>query len=109
MKSPALASCVLLLTLGTSLAGPAKADELVASWQMQRLFQPTRMNLASEARGRIMIYDGLTDQAVARALDEQFDRVDAMMFTRIVVTDEAGSPQRDSETGEIVTENDGCD
>ena len=109
MKSTALASRVLLLTLGASVAGPAKAHELVASWQMKRLFQPTQLDLASEARGRIMIYDGLTDKAVARALDEQFDRVGAMMFTRIVVTDEAGSPQRDRETGEIVTENDGCD
>lgn len=109
MKSPALASCVLMLTLGASLAGPAKADPMVASWQMKRLFQPTRTDLAAEARGRIMIYDGLTDKTVARALDEQFDRVDAMMFTRTVVTDEAGSPRRDSDTGEIVTEDDGCD
>lgn len=109
MRSPAPASWAVMLTLGAGLVGLAQADELVASWQMNRLFEPTQAELAAEARGRIIIYDGLTDKTVARALDEQFDRIGAMMFTRVVVTDEAGSPQRDRDSGEIVTENDGCD
>ena len=41
--------------------------------------------------------------------DEQFDRLEHMMFIRVVVTDDSGKARR-SETGEIVTESDdGCD
>ena len=109
MRSPAPASWAVMLTLGAGLAGLAQADEVVASWQMNRLFEPTQAQLATEARGKIIIYDGLTDKTVARALDEQFDRIGAMMFTRVVVTDDAGGPQRDRDSGKIVTENDGCD
>jgi hypothetical protein len=76
---------------------------------MTRLFQPTQADLKSESKGRVMIYDGLTDKTVERALDQQFDRVETMMFTSIVVTDDSGEPIRDTETGEIITEEDGCD
>lgn len=81
----------------------------VASWQMKRLFQPTRADLKSEARGRVMIYDGVTDKTVERALREQFHRVDSMMFTRTVVTDEDGAPRRDPDSGAVLHEDDGCD
>jgi hypothetical protein len=76
---------------------------------MKRLFKPTDADLKSEARGRVMIYDGLTDKTVERALQEQFDRVDAMMFTRTVVTDSDGAPRRNPDSGGVVYEDDGCD
>jgi len=79
------------------------------SWQMKRLFHPTQSDLGSELKGRVMIYDGLMDKTVARALREQFDRVDAMMFTHVVVTNEDGAARRDADSGSIVYENDGCD
>jgi hypothetical protein len=56
-----------------------------------------------------MIYDGLSDRQVATAMDQHFERIQSMMFTGIVVTDAAGEPQTDPVTGEIITENDGCD
>ena len=90
---------------GTTVAAPPSAN----SWQMERLFQPTQADLNAEARGRVMIYDGLTDRAVQRAFAEQFERLDAMMFTRTVVTDESGAPRTDPESGEVLTEEDGCD
>ena len=107
MKSPV--SIAVLITL--SLTGLSYADESVSSesWQMRRLLNPTPAELAGEKKGRVMIYDGLTDKTVDKALDENFDRIGALMFTRTVVTDEAGNPLRDPDTGEIVIEEDGCD
>jgi hypothetical protein len=56
-----------------------------------------------------MIYDGLTDRDVERAFHEQFDRLEHMMFIRVVVTGDSGKARR-SESGEVVTESDdGCD
>lgn len=93
------------------ISGATYASQVLDSdsWQIQRLFHPTAAELTSEVNGSIMIYDGLTDKIAARALDEQFDRIGAMMFTRTVVTDETDAPIRDQETGEYITEEDGCD
>ena len=37
---------------------------------------------ASERRGRVTIYDRIPVSEVERALDEQFERIDSMMFVR---------------------------
>jgi hypothetical protein len=68
-------------------------------WQTRRLLNPTPAELAEEAEGRIIIYDGLKDKDVNRALDAQFDRVEHMMFIRTKKT----SPQ-----GDIVDYDDDC-
>lgn len=84
-------------------------DERQQSWQMSLLFNPGDHQYEMEHRGRVFIYDGLRDTVVEQALDEQYDRMDSMMFVNTVVTDDDGVPMTDPETGELLVENDGCD
>ena len=107
MKLQVLACQLMLLVLaGVFYSNVAKASE---SWQMSRLFHPTHAALASEKRGKVIIYSGLTDKVVDKALDENFGRIESMMFTRTVRTDDTGNPLRDPKTGEVLIEEDGCD
>ena len=100
---------LVLLMLSVARANAAGSDMAVHDWQVKRLFEPTAAQLRTEDKGQIFIYDGLTDRQVARALDEQPNRMHAMMFTGVVKTGEDGAPLRDPLTGEIVVEPDGCD
>jgi hypothetical protein len=109
-KRPTAVS-ILLTALGLSAAlagsGIAAAAE-VSDIELRRLFEPTRAELAAEANGRIYIYDGLRDVDVQRALDEEFERVESMMFIRTVKTDTSGKTKRDANTGALEYEDDGC-
>ncbi|RKT47611.1 hypothetical protein [Thiocapsa rosea] len=89
-------------------ASTSAAD--VAANDHRRLFHPTPTERAAEARGRIYIYDGLRDVDVQRALDEEFDRVESMMFIRTRKTEPDGELRRDPKTGEVEVEveDDGC-
>ena len=81
----------------TAVAG---ADEdRMRNWQLSLLFSPGDHQLQVEDRGRVMIYDGLLDADVSRALDEQFERVEHMMFTNTIITDGSGEPARDPSEG----------
>jgi len=97
---------ILLALAGVVYSNAAKSS---GNWQMTRLFHPSEANLASEEKGKIIIYSGLTDKVVARALDANFGRIESMMFTKTIRTGATGIPLRDLETGEILIEDDGCD
>lgn len=90
-RAPAL----VLLTLALSPAGAALAD----AYQQNALFAPSTAQLNAEARGLVMIYDGLDVGTVDRALD-QFSRIDSMMFVRT---------RYPVEDGEDYLEEDDCD
>ena len=109
MRARSFATAAVALALFAAHAVSYAEPPSAHSWQMKRLFEPTEADLKSETRGRVMIYDGLTDKTVERALREQFHRVDAMMFTRTVVTDSDGAARRDPDSGAVVYEDDGCD
>ena len=96
-----LTSAITALLLGSA---PATAGD----WQEKMLLNPSDSQLKLEQRGRVMIYDGLTDKQIASAMDAQFDRIESMMFVRTIVTDEQGEAERDTETGEVIVEDDGC-
>jgi hypothetical protein len=107
----ATAASTLLTTIGlaaTLVGSSITVDADVSDIELRRLFEPTEAERAAEAEGRIYIYDGLTDRDVQRALDEEFGRVDSMMFIRTRKTDDDGEIKRDENTGEVEVEDDGC-
>jgi hypothetical protein len=73
-----------------------------ASYDMRRLMHPTPAELTSEEKGQVYIYDSLEINEINAALDENFDRMQNMMFTRIHHLPPTGS-------GPAEVEDDGCD
>jgi hypothetical protein len=95
---------VIVIAAACSAVSAADVREI----ELRRLFAPAPAELASETAGRIYIYDGLRDTDVERALDEEFERVDSMMFIRTKVTDDSGHVREDPETGIELVADDGC-
>ena len=105
MKSAIFISALVIYAV--TLSHPALAA--AGNWQEEMLFNPTSGQLETErSRDRIMIYQGLKDVQVAQAMDQQFDRIEHMMFTGTVVTDDLGQAAIDPNTGEAIVEADGC-
>ena len=96
-----------LVAAALLLGQAVNAEE--SAWQTNALFHPSPRQLEAEHNGRVMIYHRLADTEVAKAMDTQFDRIESMMFTGTVVTDDGGEPLRNKDTGEEVVEDDGCD
>ena len=106
MKNTTITTALLALAL--LLFRPSNADA-ADNWQERMLFEPTPAQLQVEkSRDRIMIYAGLKDVQVAQAMEEQFDRIEHMMFVGTVVTDSRGESVVDPDTGEVKVEDDGC-
>ena len=76
--------------------------------ELRRLFEPTEAEREEDASGRIYIYDGLRDIDVERAMRDEYDRIENMMFVREKKSDEQGGVLKDPATGEDVVEDDGC-
>ncbi len=70
------------------------------SFYQKTLFNPSDSMLKAESRGRIMIYDSMDNETVERAMDEQFDRIDNMMFVRTHYV---------QANGDHYVDDDGCD
>ena len=87
---------ILIASMLTLTTTSAFADN---SFYNKILFTPSDSMLKAESRGRIMIYDGMDNETVNRAMDEQFDRIDNMMFTRI---------HHVQDDGEEYVDDDGC-
>lgn len=106
---------VALIFLGLSLAGAVSVAHAgqpgpwgkIEKWQNNRLFQPTSGQKAQEAKGKVVIYDGLTDATVDKALDQNFDRIQNMMFIRVIRTGKTGKPIR-KQDGSAEVEDDDC-
>jgi hypothetical protein len=93
----------LALAEGPGAAVPVYAD----NWQLRRLMQPSEGELLREARGEVVIYDGLTDNQVESALSLHTRRIRSMMFVGTILTDDEGAPQMDDH-GMFIQQDDGC-
>jgi hypothetical protein len=98
----------LTVLAGAALLAAVANAGAADTWQERLLFDPPQSQLDAEARGRIMIYDGLTATQITQAMDEQFERIGSMMFVRTIQTDARGEPLRDAGTGAVVVDDDGC-
>ena len=101
-------TCISMAVLSVALSACASVTQPL-TWQQRRLEQPTTAELQWERNNHVMIYEGMKDTEVNHALEDHFNRVQSMMFVNTVVTDDKGNPAKDPESGEVVTENDGCD
>jgi hypothetical protein len=54
-------------------------------------------DIEAEAKGRVMIYDGLKNETVEEALNAQFGRIDRMMFIRTQFIQENGEYEAEEE------------
>lgn len=97
---------LLVLTVPPNHAGDARSVEL------RRLFEPTPAELGSEASGRVYIYESLRESDIAQAMEDAFDRVDAMMFIRVqravLPEPEEDSGPRSAKQPAYYTVDDGC-
>ena len=88
------------ILLASLLALSATSAFAADSFYHKTLFEPSDSMLKAESRGRIMIYDSMDSETVDRAMDEQFDRIDSMMFVRTHYIEASGDNYVDD---------DGCD
>ena len=96
------------IALAVSAGQTCAADDDIAAIELRRLLEPTPSEIVQEEEGRIYIYDGLSGSDIERAMSEEFDRVENMMFIRVRKTDADGEPVRDPDTGAAEVEDDGC-
>ena len=80
----ALTAFTFLVPAQVAQAGSAE------DWQLQLLLDPSEQQLRVEDKGRVVIYDGLKSTEIDTALDQQFDRIEHMMFIRTKVSGPEG-------------------
>ena len=105
-----LAAIALMCAVPASAAADS-AQANLEQWQLRRLNAPTERELAHERKGRVYIYDGLSDRAVDHALNAHFDRIEYMLFvgTRKSGSTNAVNSNADGNAdGNDATESPGC-
>ena len=81
----------------SSLLAISATSVSAGDYQQNMLLSPSEHILVAEARGRVMIYDGLKNETVEKAMDEQFSRIDSMMFVRTLYKQESGEVVADED------------
>lgn len=96
MKNIALSSLLILILLSFTQAVMAVEG---LSYQMRVLTQPSQMQLQRELQGKVFIYDHLTSQQVDTALDNEFNRIENMMFVSTLYTRTNGDIEQPLDDG----------
>ncbi|MCB1786984.1 MAG: hypothetical protein H6953_05700 [Chromatiaceae bacterium] len=96
LKDLILLILILAAIAANLLLQPAAAAD-GSSWELKQLHHPSTSLLRAEDAGRVTIYDGLMVSEVDRAMDQQFDRIDSMMFVRTKRPVESGGFIADSD------------
>ena len=92
----------LCLCSASALAEDALASADQLDFQERLLLHPSTKQRAAEQDGRVRIYDSLEIGLINTALDQQFNRIEHMMFSRIHHLPPSGA-------GPAAVEDDGCD
>ena len=104
----AFTAALLIMILPVEAVPSDDPEQVYESWQLQRLFAPNESQLRQERKGTVFIYDGMKSSDINQVMNEQFDRLQSMMFTGTIITDEEGEPLLDPDTGVAMIEEDGC-
>ena len=91
MNKQLVSATLMLLATSNLTATELNGD----GYQAHMLYNPSTSQIKREQKGSIYIYDGMTDKQVHRALDQQWERIHAMMFVNTIVTDDSGNPATD--------------
>ena len=94
--------------IGALIFGPLAPAKDLRDIELRRLFEPTPAEVQAEQQGRIYIYEGLKEEDIARAMREQFRRVDSMMFIRVQPTPVVPTPGQGGDPTPVYYQNDGC-
>ena len=89
-----IGSTAFSILLGLGASQTLVADDSLDQFYRTVLLNPSKAIQVAEARGRVIIYDGLDNEVVDRAMDSQFDRIENMMFVGIRRTQPDGSVTR---------------
>jgi hypothetical protein len=93
---------------GLVLIAPLLEAKDLRDIELRRLFEPTPSELRAERAGRIYIYEGLREDDIVRAMREQFDRVNSMMFIRVRPTPVPRDPAQGAKPTQVSYQDDGC-
>ena len=93
---------------GSLLLSPLVQARDLRDVELRRLFEPTPAELWAEQAGRIYIYEGLQEADIARAISEQFTRVNSMMFIRVQPTPVPPTPGKGGDPSPVYYQNDDC-
>lgn len=91
-----------------SIGSSIQTSYQLSSWELKMIYQPSNHVLERERQGHVNIYDGFKSYQVEKILDDNFGRIENMMFTRVKMTDEYGEVMIDPETGNEMVSEDGC-
>jgi hypothetical protein len=94
--------------IGTLIFDPLAQAKDLRDIELRRLFEPTSAEVRAEQEGRIYIYEGLKETDIVRAMQEQFQRLDSMMFIRVQPTPTPVQKDKGSDSAPVYYQNDGC-